>query len=234
MFGVSFNTTLGNASVFGELAYRPNLPIGVAATDDLLGDLISQAPKLSSGQSVSVGNQQISLGAGSAIHNYERVESFNASLGTIYNFGPALFFDALTGVAEIAGDHLRGSSLKYTAFDGSVRHYASGANKGASFGRDGQVDRNAYGYTLQLAGTWNDVFAGVNLSPYLVFKEDFQGNSSSAGNFIEGRKAHTLGLKASYRSTLEAELQYTEFYGAGRLNSTRDRDNLGINLKYSF
>ncbi|WP_271409141.1 DUF1302 domain-containing protein [Pseudomonas sp. Q1-7] len=236
MLGLSFNTSLGNASLFGELAYRPNLPIGIATTNDMLSDLMSQAPELSGGQSVQIGNRQIALGTGSVVHNYERVESFNASLGTIYNFGPALFFDSLTGVAEIAGDHLRGSPLKYTAFDGKLRYYTSGANQdyASGFGRDSQVDRNAYGYTLQLAGTWNDALAGVNLSPYVVFKEDFKGNSSSAGNFIEGRKAHTLGLKASYRSTLEAELQYTAFYGAGQNNSTRDRDNVGLNLKYSF
>lgn len=236
MLGVSFNTNVGNATVFGELAYRPNLPIGVATTNDLLGDLMSQAPALSKGQSVTVGNQSIALGNGPMVHNYERVESFNTSIGTLYNFGPTLFFDTMTGVAEIASDHVRGSSLKYTAQDGSTRYYASGANKGyvSGYGRDSQADRNAYGYTLQLAGTWNDLFAGVNLSPYVVYKEDFKGNSSSAGNFIEGRKAHTLGLKASYRNTLEAELQYTAFYGAGNNNSTRDHDNVGFNVKYSF
>ncbi|MGY4816886.1 DUF1302 domain-containing protein [Pseudomonas chlororaphis subsp. piscium] len=236
MLGVSFNTNVGNATVFGELAYRPNLPIGVATTNDLLGDLMSQAPNLSKGQTVTVGNQQIALGNGPMVHNYERVESFNTSIGTLYNFGPTLFFDTMTGVAEIASDHVRGSSLKYTAQDGSTRYYASSANKGyvSGYGRDSQADRNAYGYTLQLAGTWNDLFAGVNLSPYVVYKEDFKGNSSSAGNFIEGRKAHTLGLKASYRNTLEAELQYTAFYGAGKNNGTRDHDNLGFNVKYSF
>ena len=36
---LAFNTTVASASVFGELAYRPNLPIGVATTNDLLGDL---------------------------------------------------------------------------------------------------------------------------------------------------------------------------------------------------
>ncbi|MFZ6045426.1 DUF1302 domain-containing protein [Pseudomonas sp. CR3202] len=236
MLGLSFNSTLGEATLFGELAYRPNLPIGVASTNDLLGDLIVQAPLVNSGGSADIAGQPIALGTGSSVHNYERVEAFNTSIGAIYNFGPTLIFDSLTGIAELAADHLRGSSLKYTAFDGSVRYFASGANKGYSsgFGRDSQVDRNAYGYVIQFAGTWNDVFAGINLSPYLVFREDFRGNSYSAGNFIEGRKAHTLGLKASYRSSLEAELQYTEFYGAGQHNSSRDRDNIGLNLKYSF
>ena len=94
--------------------------------------------------------------------------------------------------------------------------------------------RDSYGYTLVLSGTWNDVYAGVNLSPFAVFKHDFQGNSHQTGNFIEDRKAYTLGLSASYLNSLEAELQYTEFMGAGKSNSGRDRDNIGINVKYSF
>lgn len=100
--------------------------------------------------------------------------------------------------------------------------------------RDSQINKNAYGYTLLLNGTWNDVYAGVNLSPYAVYKSDFEGNSSQTGNFIEGRQAYTLGLRASYLSSLEAELAYTEYYGAGQDNSGRDRDNVGVNVKYSF
>ncbi|TNF07927.1 MAG: DUF1302 family protein, partial [Pseudomonadales bacterium] len=34
--------------------------------------------------------------------------------------------------------------------------------------------------------------------------------------------------------SLEAEIQYTEFYGAGQNNGSRDRDNIGLNVKYSF
>ena len=33
---------------------------------------------------------------------------------------------------------------------------------------------------------------------------------------------------------VEAELQYTEFMGGGESNSGRDRDNVGLNVKYSF
>jgi hypothetical protein len=85
-----------------------------------------------------------------------------------------------------------------------------------------------------LSGTWNDVYAGVNVSPYVVYKNDFEGNSYQTGNFIEGRQAYTLGVKASYLNSLEGELAYTEFYGAGENNSSRDRDNIGVNVKYSF
>ncbi len=235
MYGFSFNTTVGDASVFGELAYRPNLPIGIAATNDLIGDLLVQGPALPpAARPINVGGQMVGLGG--QIHNYERVEAFNTSLGTIYNFGPSLSFDSLTGVAELASEHLRGSGLKYTAYDGSTRYYAGRGNSSYVSGGDrgDQVNRNAYGYTLLLSGTWNDVFAGVNVSPYVVYKDDFEGNSYQTGNFIEGRKAYTLGIKATYLNSLEGELQYTEFYGGGQNNNIRDRDNIGLTVKYSF
>ncbi|WP_443690848.1 DUF1302 domain-containing protein [Pseudomonas sp.] len=234
MFGVSFNTTLGDASLFGELAYRPNMPIGIATTSDLLGDLLMQAPQMASGALVNIGGNDVRLG--DRIHNAERVEMFNTSLGTIYNFGPRMSFDSLTGVAELSSEHLRGSSLKYTAWDGSTRYYSSRGNVPYINGhdRDDQVNKNAFGYTLMFQGTWNDAYAGVNLSPFVIYKDDFEGNSHQTGNFIEGRKAYTLGVRANYQNRLEAELQYTEFYGAGQNSAIRDRDNIGLNVKYSF
>ncbi|MBS7661026.1 DUF1302 domain-containing protein [Pseudomonas lalucatii] len=233
MYGMSFNTTVGEASVFGELSYRPNLPVGIATTNDLLGDLLSQAAFMAAGQTVNIGGQSVVLT--DTISNAERVEAFNASLGSIYNFGPTLGFDSLFGVAELASEHLRGSDLQYNSRNGT-RYYSGRPNSAyvSGFDRDDQVNKNAYGYTLMLSGTWNDVYAGVNLSPFAVYKHDFEGNSHQTGNFIEGRKAYTLGLRASYLNSLEAELQYTEFYGAGQNNSTRDRDNIGVNVKYSF
>jgi hypothetical protein len=234
MFGVSFNSNLGRASVFGELTYRPNMPIGMATTSDMLSDLLLQAPLLAGGGTANIGGQQASLG--DEITNAEAVRMFNLSLGTVYDFGPHLGFDGLTGVVEVASEHLRGSDLQYTAHDGSRRHYSSRANLGyfAGFGDDAQITPNAYGTTLMLVGTWNDLIGGANVSPFVIYKDDFKGNSHQTGNFIEGRKAYTLGVRANYQNRLEAELQYTEFYGGGQHSAVRDRDNLGVNLKYSF
>ncbi|RRV26813.1 DUF1302 domain-containing protein [Pseudomonas sp. o96-267] len=236
MYGMSFNSTIGETSVFGELSYRPNMPIGVAATNDLLGQVLGQATQIALGQNVSVGGQLVGLNSTRSLHNYERVEAFNSSLGAIHNFGNVLSFDSLFGVAELASEHIRGSDLKYVDYQGNSRYYAGRPNNSyiSGYDRDDQINKNAYGYTLVLSGTWNDVYAGVNLSPFAVFKHDFEGNSHQTGNFIEGRKAYTVGMRASYLNSLEAELQYTEFYGAGQNNGARDRDNIGLNVKYSF
>ena len=240
MYGFSFNTTIDETSVFGELAYRPNLAVGIAATNDLLGDLVRQGAALAnnSGGSLASGliaGQQINRNG--SVSNGRRVEAFNSSIGAIHNFGTALSFDSLFGVAELASEHLRGDSLKYNSVTGE-RCIAGRANTSyatdAAMAKQDCADRDAYGYTLLLQGTWSDVYAGVNLSPFTVFKHDFQGNSHQTGNFIEDRKAYTVGVRASYMSSLEAELQYTEFMGGGQSNSGRDRDNVGLNVKYSF
>ncbi len=235
MYGLSFSTVIGGASVFGEVAYRPNLPIGVSQPNEVVADILAQnLAGLSNFADGSVpANQACAQVAGQQwcrsqiLHNYERVESFDTSLGTIYNFGPALSFDSLIGVAEVASEHIRGSKLSYTGFDGTKREYAGSALYS-------KMDRDSYGYTLTMSGTWNNVFAGVSLSPYAVFKDDFKGVSNTTGRFMEGAKAHTLGVRANYLSNLQAELQYTSFYGGGADNVMRDRDNVGVNVKYSF
>lgn len=245
MYGFSFNTTLGDASFSGELAYRPNAPISISATDDLLGDLLGQGVTGNTNiyDSNVAGDAACAQVAGKDLcrsqifENYQRAETYNISLSTIYNFGPLVSFDSVMGVAEVASQHIRGSSLKYTAWDGSSRKFASTTDKAYVSPENGdsdQISRDSYGYTLLLSGSWNDVYAGVKLSPYVVYQDDFQGNSDRTGNFIEGRKAYTLGMDASYLNSFEVGLQYTEYYGAGRNNSMRDRDNVSLSAKYSF
>ncbi|WP_430765433.1 DUF1302 domain-containing protein [Pseudomonas citronellolis] len=244
MYGFSFNTTLGDASVAGELAYRPNMPISISATNDLLGDLLTQGvlglTNLYDGNTpadqacAAVSGKQ--LCRGSLFENYERAETYNASLTGIYNFGPHMTFDSVVGVAEVAGEFIRGSSLEYTAWDGTTRKYVGAQDKSYVGGADDdqQITRDSYGYTLLLSGTWNDVFAGVKLTPYVVYQDDFKGNSDRTGNFIEGRKAYTLGADATYLNAFQVGMQYTNYYGAGDDNSMRDRDNVSITGKYSF
>lgn len=242
MYGFSFNTTAGDASFSGEVAYRPNAPIAIAATDDILGDLLIPGVTGDSplADSTVAANQACTALAGKQLcrsdifDNYERAEMFNVSLSSIYNFGPRLSFDSLFGVVEVASQHIRGSSLTYTAFDGSERVYTSAADKAyvTGNGDDWQIDRDSYGYTLLLSGSWNDVFAGVQLSPYAVFQHDFQGNSDRVGNFIENNKAFTVGMDALYLNSFQVGLQYTQ-YDDGN-SGAYDRDNVSLTGKYSF
>lgn len=234
LYGLSMNTSIGKASLFGEIAYRPNLPIGISASDDLVGDLLQQAVNLVNNGHIQLAAQQIDITG--HIHNVRDVESVNASIGSIINLGPFASFHSAMLMAEVASEHIHGDNLKYLAFNGDTRYVSGRANKAYVSGyEDGdQITRDAYGYTLLFTGTWNDVYSGLNVSPFAVFKHDFKGNSHQTGNFIDGRKAHTLGLRANYLRVIDAEIQYTAFYGAGRNNGLRDRDNIGMSVKYAF
>lgn len=241
MYGLSFNTTAGDASVSGEVSYRPNAPISISATDDLLSDVLMQglggSPIIDSG--VTDPSQTCAALSGKQLcrtglfENYRRVEMFNTSISTIYNFGPMLSFDSLFGVAELASQHIRGDSLTYTAYDGSVRKLVSSRDKAYSGDNasGNQITADSYGGTVMLGGSWNDVYAGVKLSPYVAYQNDFQGNSDQAGNFSEGSKAYTLGMDASYLNSFEVGLAYTDYRG---INSLYDRDFVSLSGKYAF
>lgn len=244
MYGLSFNTTVGNASVSGELSYRPNAPISISATDDLLGDILGQGVSGTTNvyDANVAGDQACALVAGKQLcrnqvfENYRRVEMYNTSLSTIYNFGPQLSFDSLFGIAELASQHIRGDSLKYMGFNGSEyqqRKLVSTRDKnysGSNY-KGNQITADSYGGTVVMGGTWNNVYAGIKLSPYVAYQNDFKGNSDLTGNFSEGSKAYTLGVDASYLNSFEVGLAYTDYLG---INSLYDRDFVSLTGKYAF
>lgn len=244
MYGLSFNTTAGDASVSGEVSYRPNAPISIASTDDLLGDILGQGVSGATNvyDAAVAGDQACAQVSGKQLcrnglfENYRRVEMFNTSISTIYNFGPMLSFDALFGVAELASQHIRGDSLTYTGFNGSEyqqRKLVSSRDKAyvGDNASGNQITADSYGGTVMLGGSWNDVYAGVKLSPYVAYQNDFQGNSDLTGNFSEGSKAYTLGMDASYLNSFEVGLAYTDYRG---INSLYDRDFVSLSGKYAF
>ena len=241
-YGFSFSTTFGPTSFAGELAFRPDMPIAVSATNDLLGDALSQTLALATGQTASIAGRPFDYQQFRTINNSETVQLFNLSLSSSHSFGPLLSFDALFGVAEIASEYVAGSDLTYTAHNGEVRRFAGRGD--CEYGRfqqnggdgacstDDQISRHAWGYTVALTGVWNDVYRGITLSPGLRWRQDVQGNSHLTGNFLEGSRSVTLGLAARYLD-LSAEIQYTAFTGSAA-DRLRDRDNISFELQYSF
>jgi hypothetical protein len=97
------------------------------------------------------------------------------------------------------------------------------------------ADATSWGYRMVAKLDFNDAIGAVTLSPRIAWAHDVSGNSPGpGGNFIEDRKAVTLGLGASYLATWSADLSYTNFFGAGRYNLVNDRDFVALNIKYSF
>jgi len=212
MYGFSFATEWAGVSWAGEITYRPNMPIGIMTTNDLIADLVYQTPFAidtdpitrlihgGDGTAMVMGKQ---MTLADTLYNYERVKMFNSSLSAIKFFGSGLSFDSGLLLFNIASEHYRGNSLKYMGYDTSLpvsltkaglveRRFTGRGNRSYYEGGSDkdQISRDAYGFTLSLEGTWNNVF-GLTLKPFVVYQDAFKGNSHMTGNFIEGAKAYS-------------------------------------------
>jgi hypothetical protein len=97
---------------------------------------------------------------------------------------------------------------------------------------DGYVTDSSWGYRIRAGLTYNDVFAGVNLTPSLAWSHDVDGYSPNS-NFTEDAKALSLGLNAEYLNRYTASLSYTSFSG-GDYNTIKDRDFASLSFSVSF
>jgi len=100
---------------------------------------------------------------------------------------------------------------------------------------DGYVTDFSWGYRFRTSWLYNDVVAGVNLTPQLAWSQDVKGHAPGPGaNFVEGRKSIGLSLKAEYLNQYSATLAVTNYFGGGKLNAISDRDNVALSVSYSF
>jgi hypothetical protein len=97
---------------------------------------------------------------------------------------------------------------------------------------EGYVTDSSWGYRIRAGLVYNDVFAGINLTPSLAWSHDVDGYSPNT-NFNEGAKALTLSLGADYLNRYTGSLAYTTFSG-GDYNTVEDRDFLSLSVAVSF
>ena len=104
-----------------------------------------------------------------------------------------------------------------------------------TYQQNGFADPTSWGYRIVSRLDYNSALGAATLSPRIAFAHDVNGTSPGpGGNFIEGRKAITLGLGINYLNTWTADVSYTQFFGGGSFNQIHDRDFIAMNIKYSF
>ncbi|MGH8445689.1 MAG: DUF1302 domain-containing protein [Solimonas sp.] len=135
MFGASFNTTIGDYSIQGEVAYRPNLPLQVSIAD--LG-FAALGPTLAScGNSASGGCAGTSAGYGWAED------------GSRTYYGSSDFLDAsgnnpYPDTINLLVGHLPGSARAYPSFIIPYRGGTVGENPGTDYSKP--LNRKNPGY----------------------------------------------------------------------------------------
>ncbi len=243
LFGASFNTNLKGIALQGELSYRSNQPLQVDDVELLFAALSSINPAF--GPNNQIGNFLGQLNT--PITGYRRHKVWTGQM-TATRVGRGILGAAQsTLVGEIGfvrADLPAKSTLRYdglgTFVGGNLAAMtASGSNASGTLPlsepASAFADEFSWGYQLVGRLDYNNVFAGVNVSPLLVFAHDVGGNTPlPLGNFLHGRKTITVGADFTFQNAWAFELRYVNFSGASRYNLVGDRDYVSATLKYSF
>ena len=243
LIGASFNTSLGASGLAlqGEFAYRFDQPLQVDDTELLFAGLSPLNPALF-GQ-----NQLGTFGFDEEITGFRRKDVLQGQMTVTQLFGPKLGADQWSVVGEVGGTYIRDMESKDDLRYEGPGTFTSGNpfftdNPPPPLGpvqpattTDGFADDFSWGYRMLLRAEYLGAVGAVNLSPQIAFAHDVDGTTPQPlGNFVEGRKAVTLSLGASYLNSLQALVSYTNFFGGGDFNLLKDRDFVSVSVSYSF
>ncbi|MBW6509812.1 MAG: DUF1302 domain-containing protein [Desulfuromonadales bacterium] len=242
LFGISFNTLLQNTGIAlqGEISHKKDVPLQM---DDIELIFAALGP-INSG--LATFNQIFNTGTLANpyehyIQGYQLKDVTQIQTTATKLFGPTLGASQFTLVGEVGLTRVHGMPSKSKLrFDGpgtpiSGNELLAGAHYGETEPSSAFADATSWGYRMVAKLDFNNAIGAVTLSPRVAWAHDVNGTTPGpGGNFVEGRKAITLGLGANYQNKWMADISYTDFFGAGRYNLINDRDFLAAEIKYFF
>ncbi|MFD2229688.1 DUF1302 domain-containing protein [Alkalimarinus sediminis] len=258
MVGVSFNTsTESGYSVGGEISHKKDLPLQWNSFELIQGGLSLPSSLLYQREVAEAGSPEALYGQ--EIAGYDEYGVSQAQMTVIKFFDQVAGASRLTFVGEVGGTYVHGLKGTKDARYGRAGTYGIGAFDPVDVNGDGTLDSCdgstgaalninklncnnsgyttsfSWGYRLRTALDYNDVFAGVNLTPTISWSHDVSGYAPDpGGNFIEGRKSVGLSVKAVYLNQYSANVSYTNYFGGKPYNLLNDRDNIALSVAYSF
>jgi hypothetical protein len=240
LWGASFNTNIAGVALQGELSYRNNQPFQVDDVELLFAALSPLSSRFSL-------NQLGTYALNTYIPGYRRHKVWTGQMTATKVARGILGSDQTTLVAEVGYVHAdipNPGTLRYDGpgtFVGGDINYMNGSGSNAAgiqpLSEPASAFATKFSWGYQLVGRldYNNAFAGVNVSPLVLFAHDVTGNTPlPMGNFIEGRKTVTAGADFTFQNAWSLEVRYVNFFGAGRYNLLGDRDYVSATLKYSF
>ncbi|TLU68057.1 DUF1302 domain-containing protein [Thalassotalea litorea] len=250
LYGLSFNTTVGITSVAGEVSYRQDEPLQIDDVELLFAAVPQQLANAGLAPFLD-GISQMKKADGSEFQQGETAQGWvesdtlQAQVTLTHLFGPSFGASQMTGLIEVGGINIMDMPdedvLRLNGPNTSRSGTSSEDNPfiGPLFGG---TETNmfptefAWGYRVVGKLDYNDVFAGVNVSPRVVFSHDVKGvTPDPLFLFVEDRKSVALTVAFDYQSRWSADISYNAFFGgAGTINQVEDRDFVSFNVKYSI
>lgn len=253
LFGGSFNTQLGRTGIAlqGEVSHRRDVPLQVDDVEllyaalsplRLLPPIPQLAPIIGVGTALANTNQIGKYGFSQEIAGYRRFNTTQVQMTGTKAFSRILGADQVVLVIEGGWSKVHDMPEQSVLRLEAPGTYTTGNAFHKTIGIQPDVEpasafptSSSWGYVAAGRAEYNNLIGAVNVTPRFSFAQDVKGISPGpGGNFIEGRKALTLGLGFQYRINWEFDVSYTNFFGADRYNLLNDRDFVAANIKYSF
>ncbi len=252
--GISFaRSTASGASISGEISYKPDMPVQWNAFELILAGNGAPWSRLYQQRAEEAGNAADLYGE--VGKGYDEFDIWQAQSTYIMFFDRVLGADRLSLVGEIGATYIPDLPDTDDARYGRSGAYGIGSNDGVyapggdtDYCIDGGTSANVNpdyctddGYTTKLSGgirlrsglTYNNAFAGVNMTPNLSIAYDKGYGPEPGSQFIDDRLTVGLGVSFLYLNQTSVDVSYTNFSG-GKYNQLKDRDNISLSAKYSF
>lgn len=251
MYALSFNTTLGNTAVAGEISYRQDEPLQIDDVELLFAAMPQQLynaglrddlNNISQHYDVTTGQP---FGSGVNADGFILSDTVQAQMTISHLFGPMFGASQFAGVLEIGGININDmpdEDVLRLNGPGTARNGGVAAAPGLEKGLQDGIETNpfptefAWGYRIVAKLDYSNVFSGINMSPRVVFSHDVKGiTPDPLFLFVEDRKSVALGVTMDYQSTWKAEINYNSFFdGVGTTNQIEDRDYVSLSISYSI
>ena len=209
LIGASFSTTLGMATLAGEIAYRRGAPELV----DAIVDPVS----------------------GTALPTPSRANTLQTSINSFINFGRSDFADGALLLAEVSYIDVRSvEKIKAPGVEalGAMADYFPASNKLSMAG-------HGLGFSTSLYLNYDGVLPGWDLKVPISYAHQLSGRTLLGPAGGQGERSFSIGAGMTYNQNLSFELTYLDFLGNANLDMRRekaltDRDQLSLVVKYNF
>ena len=245
LYALSFNTAIGETSVAGEVSYRQDEPLQIDDVELLFAAMPQQLANDLGRDELDGVSQMPVFAGGSRANGFVLSDTIQAQVTLTNLWGPTIGASQFTTLLEVGGIDIRDmpdQDVLRLNGPGTARNGGIEGKEGLELALQDGVETNpfpsafAWGYRFVAKLDYNDVFAGINVSPKVVFSHDVNGiTPDPLFLFVEDRKSMSLGLGFDYQSRWSADLNYNSFFGGvGTTNQMEDRDYVSFNIKYSI
>jgi hypothetical protein len=231
LFGLSFSTNIDGIAVSGEVSHKVDSPVqinGPLLTNAVLARGLGTD---NAGQIAAYTEIFGSPATGDLIQGYREFDITQVQVTLISTINNIVGASQVAVVGEVGGQFIHD-------FDDVLRYGRASFYGNATFDDtedlDGFATESSFGYRARVSATYNNVFAGIDVTPTISWAHDVSGTSAGPGGpFLEGNQTLGLSVKANFLERYSANLAYTAYEG-GDYSITGDRDYVSASVDVQF